>query len=206
MDNWEEAEKIGKINLLIYDAINIEKNVEILLGTKDKIESLNSKATMQFCYLENDIEIISEKIKNFGKILYNNYKYIFKQFPIDNDENKKFIISGKKQNIITKKGPNFVWTGTTCTQELQNVVQYKWNIKIKKSETKQIMVGVASIDFNIQKIDISDFAINTCEWYFYLNIIRSRISLYTVLNVYLKKNYCIYNYCYFYLYYSKFEL
>ena len=167
LDKWEEAEEKGKINLLINDCINIEKNIKELNDIKDKIASLNSKSKMQFCTQDNDIEIISKKIKNLGKVVCYNYKYILKECPEDIDNKRKFKISGEKSNIITKIGPNFIWTGTTCISELKEYCEYKWKIKILKSESKQIMIGVAPIDFNVNQLDESDFAINICGWYFY---------------------------------------
>ena len=76
MDNWKDGEKVGKLNSLINDCINIENNVEDLKNIQDRINSLNSKSTLQLCLDENDIEIISEKINNFGKILFYNYRYL----------------------------------------------------------------------------------------------------------------------------------
>ena len=167
LDNWEEGERNGKLNLLINDSINIEKNIQELQTIKDKINSLNTRSKLQFCTYNDDIEVISEKIKNLGKVVCYNHKYIFNQCPKDIDEKKKFLISGEKSNIITKTGPNFIWTGTTCLNEFKEFVEYKWKIKILKSETKQIMIGVAPNDFNIQKMDNTDFSKNICGWYFY---------------------------------------
>ena len=77
------------------------------------------------------------------------------------------MISGEKGNIISKKEPNFTWTGTTCLYEFKNLVEYKWKIRILKSTTNQIMVGVVPIDFNAEKIDYADFTLNICGWFFY---------------------------------------
>ena len=167
LDNWEEGEKNGKLNFLINDSINIEKSINELQNVKDKINSLNIKSKLQFCTQDGDMEEISEKIKNLGKVVCYNHKYIFNECPNDIIDNKKFTISGDKLNIINKTGPNFIWTGTTCKNEFKEYVEYKWKIKILKSQTNQIMIGVAPIDFNIQQMDNTDFAKNICGWYFY---------------------------------------
>ena len=73
---------------------------------------------------------ISEKINNLGKILFYNYRYIFKQCTEDINEKRSFKISGDKLNIITKTGQNFNWTGITCIQEFNEYMEYKWKIKI----------------------------------------------------------------------------
>ena len=72
----------------------------------------------------------AEKIKKLGCIIYNDYKYIFKQCPSNINSQKRFIISGENDNILSKKGPNFVWTGTTCLYEFKNLIEYKWKIRI----------------------------------------------------------------------------
>ena len=172
IDNWEEGEKNGKLNLIINDSINIENNIQELQNMKNKIDSLNSKSLLQLCINKDDIEIISDKIKNLGNILFYNYKYIFNQCPNDIDDKRKFIISGEKSNIITKKGPNFIWTGTTCLYEFKDNIEYKWKIRILNSEAKQIMIGVVPIDFDLKKMDNTDFAKNICGWYFYCSDMR----------------------------------
>ena len=110
---------------------------------------INSKSKLQFNTRDNDIEIISEKIKNLGKVVCYNSKYIFKECPDDIDDRKKFKISGEKSNIITKTGPNFVWTGTTCLSELKDYCEHRWKIKILTTKSKDIMIGVAPINFGI---------------------------------------------------------
>ena len=85
---------------------------------------------------------------------------------------KRFIISGENENILPKKEPNFVWTGTTCLYEFKNLIEYKWKIRILKSKTNQIMVGVAPIDFNAEKIDPTDFTLNLSGWFFYCYDLR----------------------------------
>ena len=166
-EEWEETENKGDLNKLINECINIEKNIEKYLQIKEKIKSLKSNSTMQFIKNEDEEEIISEKIKNFGEIFFNNYKFMFKECPNEINVKRRFSISGINDNIITKKEPYFYWTGTTCLYEFKKSVEYKWKIKILESISKQIMVGVAPSDFNIKNIDPSDFTVNMCGWFFY---------------------------------------
>ena len=167
IENWKKYEDEGNINILINGAIHIEKKVEEIKKINDKIKSISSNSTIKFIIEGDDEKIISEKIKNFGKLFYHDYKYILKKCPENINDKKKFIITGKKENKITKTGPNFVWTGTTCLSEFKNFMEYKWKIKILKSQANQVMVGVAPSDFNADKIDCNDFSLNTCGWYFY---------------------------------------
>ena len=172
LDKWEEDEKNGKLNLLINDCINIEKNIEKYKKIEEKIKLSNTNINLQFIIEENDLKIISEKIKKLGCIIYNDYKYIFKQCPSNINSQKRFIISGENDNILSKKGPNFVWTGTTCLYEFKNLIEYKWKIRILSSKTNQIMVGVAPSDFNAEKIDSNDFTLNLSGWFFYCYDLR----------------------------------
>ena len=65
-------------------------------------------------------------------------------------------------NIFTKTGSDN-WMGTICVNELEKSKEHKWKIKIlKTTQYKNIMVGVASIDFDINSSDYSN-----CGWYFY---------------------------------------
>ena len=53
--------------------------------------------------------------------------------------------------------------GTICEYELdKSIEEHKWKIKILKTQNKNIMVGVAPSDF-----DINSSEYNTCGWYFY---------------------------------------
>ena len=53
--------------------------------------------------------------------------------------------------------------GTICENELdKSIEEHKWKIKILKGTDINIMVGVASSDF-----DINSSSYNTCGWYLY---------------------------------------
>ena len=55
--------------------------------------------------------------------------------------------------------------GTICEYELdKSIEEHKWKIKILKTQYKNIMVGVAPSDF-----DINSSSYYNCGWYFYCN-------------------------------------
>ena len=55
--------------------------------------------------------------------------------------------------------------GTICEYELdKSIEEHKWKIKILKTKSKWIMVGVAPIDFDIHSSNH-----HTCGWYFFCN-------------------------------------
>ena len=100
-----------------------------------------------------------ETIKLFGKISFNKYK--FRKCPLNISDSRKYSVTGKNENIITKTGSTG-WAGIICENELEKSKEHKWKIKILKTTNKYIMVGVAPIDF-----DINSSSWNTCGWYFY---------------------------------------
>ncbi len=60
--------------------------------------------------------------------------------------------------------------GTLCEKELENDKEHKWKIKILKTKSKKISIGVAPIDF-----DINSSTDTSCGWY----IFCSKSSLYS---------------------------
>ena len=76
-----------------------------------------------------------------------------KKCPENIKTNKKYIISGEKENIVTIIGNGFEWIGILCQNEFEKLKEYRWKIKIIKTSNRNIMVGVAPIDFNINTSD-----------------------------------------------------
>ena len=150
-------------NFLINDCINIEKALDNINEIKWKIEksNLNIDTKILFKPDENGINDIVNSIKNFGEIYSDNFKYSFRQCPLNIKEERKYEITGEKKNILTNITGS--WTGTMCENELdKSIEEHKWKIKILKSQNKSIMVGVAPIDFDFNSSDY-----NTCGWYYY---------------------------------------
>ena len=58
--------------------------------------------------------------------------------------------------------------GTICEKELDKSMIHKWKIKILKTKFKNIMIGIATSDF-----DINSSIYSTCGWYF--NFYNSKI-------------------------------
>ena len=160
----EKGKKIDKewinneLNSNINDCINIENNIKDINVIKENVKKFNVNNNNEnlFGPNDNEINIFLDTIKVFGK-LYSNFK--FKKCPLNINENRKYMISGDKENIITKTGSN-EWMGTICENELEKGKEYKWKIKILKTYNKAIMVGVAPIDF-----DINSSEYNSCGWY-----------------------------------------
>ena len=104
-----------------------------------------------------------ETIKYFGKIYYNDTKYSFRECPINIKEERKFIITGDNNNIITKLGSNSYYGGTICDKELdKSIEEHRWKVKILNTKIKDIFIGVSTSDFNF---NVANY--NTCGWYLY---------------------------------------
>ena len=108
-------------------------------------------------------------MNSFGKISY--YEYRFRECPEKISEERAYLITGKNKNIFTKTGKDSNWAGTICEYELdKSIEEHKWKIKILKIKSKNISIGVASIDFDIHSSNDTN-----CGWYLYC----SNLSLFS---------------------------
>ena len=154
-------ENNNKLNSLINDCINIEKNIKYINDLNECMKKCRAmNVNVKFIPEENDINNFLENIKNFGKIIFNNYK--FKKCPEKISQNRKYIISEDEENIITKTGTNCEWMGTICENQLDKLKEYIWKIKVLETDNYEIMIGVANSDF-----DIMTSLYSNCGWYYY---------------------------------------
>ena len=160
-NKWDENE----LNSLINDCINIENNIKSIKVIKDKEHKTKSNnITIKFEPDDEGINTFLKQIKLFGKLKINNSNnyFSFKECPINIKEDRKYVITGEKRNIITKTGKDGICMGTICENELEKDKEHSWIIKILKTKNYQIDVGVAPIDF-----DINSSKYSNCGWYFY---------------------------------------
>ena len=164
LDKNENIEELwndnNKLSFVINECINIENNVKDINKINYYIiKSKNNFDTLKCNLEEDEITQIIDTINKFGKIYFK--KFQFKKCPNDINENRKYILTGKNDNIITKTGPQ-TWMGTICRDALEKSKVHRWKIKILKTHSnRQIMVGVAPIDFNIYTSSY-----DTCGWYY----------------------------------------
>ena len=165
---WDEKNLYSYIN----DCINIENNIKIVNNINDKINknNINNKIKFKFIPKENQLDSITKTIKSFGNIYYNEFS--FKECPLNIAEKRKYLISGNNKNIVTKTGPNG-WMGTICENELdKSIEEHKWKIKFLKTKNKDIMIGLAPIDFDICSSNFDKYG-----WYLWCD--NSPPSLYS---------------------------
>ena len=162
-DQWNN----NKLNSLKNDYLDIENNIKTINIINENIKKFNSNSQkIKFNPDENKINEFLESIKKFGNI-YSNSKYNFKKCPLNIKENRKFSISGDKDNIFTKTGnDNDIYTGTISEYRLdQSIEEHKWKIKILKTKYYYILIGVATIDFDF---NIASYEANkNFGWYYF---------------------------------------
>ena len=168
---FSEKLKTSKLNSIINDCINLENNIKEINFINENIgKAKTNKLEIKFTPENDDLNKFLDEIKKFGKIqnIRNeineinelNIIYKFKECPLQIKKKRKYSLSGKNNNILTKIGSNF-WMGAICENVLKNPIEYKWKIKILKSSPfKNIMIGVSPIDININK-----FSYKTSGWY-----------------------------------------
>ena len=162
-NEWNDEKKLSS---LINNCIFIEDNIKTIKLINENIEKNKNSIDSNITFLPENEEIninLIKEIKEFGKIIVNNSHFKFKKCPLNISEHKKYIVSGEKQNIITKTGiDGFYYGGIICENYLKNNQIHKWKLKILKTNEYNIMVGVAPIDF-----DINSSKYDNCGWYFY---------------------------------------
>ena len=162
-NNWNN----NKLNLSIYNCINIEKYINDIDIIENEVKKYNLKNNLEikFSPEENEINSFINKIKNFGRIYRN--KYSFKKCPININEKRKFEISGDKDNIFTKTGSNN-YTGTISEHPLNPLIEkHIWKIKILKTKDYYIMIGIATSDFDFNRASYETN--NNFGWYYWCN-------------------------------------
>ena len=150
----------NKLNSLINMCINVENNINEINIINENIKKCNTNKKFNISFKPNETGINSfiEKVKIFGRIS-NNFTFI--KCPKEANEAHNYIVSGDNNNISTFNG-NDTWVIIICEEILEKSKEYKWKIKILKTQSRCIMIGVAPIDFDINNSNWS-----TCGWYFY---------------------------------------
>ena len=129
---WNENQIYSYVN----DCINIENNIKIINIINENINKKNktNRNNINFSPNEDSLQYFLDKFKSFGNLI--EYKYSFRECPNNMKENRKYIVTGKYKNILTKIG-NDESMGTICENELdKSIEEHKWKIKIIKSDDK----------------------------------------------------------------------
>ena len=155
---WDKNDLYSNIN----DCINIENNIKKINIINESIKKCktDNKIKFEFSPKEESLNNFIKSISSLGKVHISNYTFRQPQPNLDND--KSYTLSGDDNNIITKTSPDSIM-GVLCENELDVLIEeHKWKIKIIKSATKNIMVGIAPSDF-----DTNTSRYDNCGWYYY---------------------------------------
>ena len=74
------------------------------------------------------------------------YTYEFAKCPLEALEDEKYLLSGDMENIVTKPGKGKKWIRILSKNVLDEKKEYIWKIKILKTNSNNIMVGVAQFE------------------------------------------------------------
>ena len=126
-DSLNKGKKIEKewdnenLNLLIYNCINIESNIEIIKYLNENIKRFNSIKNNKILFnpKEDNIKDFLGTIKKFGEISNISYKYKFRKCPKKVSESRKYVITGENENVLIKTSSENNWMGTICENELE---------------------------------------------------------------------------------------
>ena len=139
-NNWNN----DKLNSSINDCVNIENNIEQINTINNNVKRCNLIVNLKINFYPNEDKEINEsleKIKRYGNIYYNNFR--FKKYEDDIKKDDEYEISGEIGNILTKTGIDKKWLNILCENKLEKDMEYTWKIKILKSQYNHIMVGIA---------------------------------------------------------------
>ena len=123
----------------------------------------NINNIIEFYPKEDSLNKFISAINTFGSIKCNSKPYRFRECPKNINKYRKYTLSGENNNILIKTGEGGSYMGTICEDELdKSIDEHRWKIKILKTLEKNILIGVAPIDF-----DICSSECNTCGWYLF---------------------------------------
>ena len=132
---------ISNLNYFLNCCSDIEQNIIKIKKDNQSLQNCISSKIYKIDYTPNDsdLQLILEKVKNLGKVFY---EYEFEPCKNIINEMPEYILSGERDNIITKiSGQN--WIRILSKNTLEPEKEYNFKIKIIKSRSRQIMIGIA---------------------------------------------------------------
>ena len=162
LDNeWNDDNQLSK---LINDSIDIENNIKNIDIINQSVININNEnnTNIRFIPEEDDkVNLLLDTIKMFGQISNTNNNFKFKKCPINIQENRYDFVN-ENDNIIIKTGKTDKFIVAICEKELEKNKIHKWKIKIIKSKSNSINIGVSPID-----IDINSLSPFSYGWFLY---------------------------------------
>ena len=151
---------VENLNYFLNCCANIEANINKIKTDNDSLQKWVSSKIYKIEYSPKDFELneLIEKIKTIGDIYY---EFEFEPCKNKINDTPDYILSGEKENIITKLSKQSL-IRVLSKNILEQNKEYNYKIKIIKSKSKRIMVGIAQIiPENIDKDFIYNIKTNT---------------------------------------------
>ena len=137
---------IENLNYYLNCCSNIEENINKIINENKSLQNWVSSKIYKIDFSPKEFELndLLEKIKSFGDIYYEfEYQPCQNKLDMFNDM-PEYVLSGEKENIITKFSKQN-WIRILSKNILETQMEYNFKIRIIKSKSKQIMVGIAQI-------------------------------------------------------------
>ena len=150
-DLLKEFENNNDNNLinLINDCVKIEKNINEIKSIEEYYQKYlqNKSKKIDLKFKEDEINFLMN-IKNLGNICTNVFFYKLENNFIEFNHNRKYLITGEKDNIAKKIIEDSRFTLIKTEHNLEPGKIYKWKISILNSKSKIIMVGISQGETN----------------------------------------------------------
>ena len=151
--------------------MNIEYNINEIKRINDNINKFNyNDSKIKYNTEEKEVDKLFKIIKKYG-FLYFSSKFKFNECPNNIEDHRKYIVSGDNGNKVIKLNefisihPLFRknnWIGIMFNNILEKDREYRWKVKILKTQDFNIMIGVSP-----NNCDIKDFKYKDCGWYLF---------------------------------------
>ena len=142
-----EWNKKDKLISLINDCINIENNMKEIKIINEIINKSNNTINTKIKLITEEDNKFLESLKKYCRIsIFNHHIYKFIECDNNINDSRKYKVEGECKNIITKIGQDEKFICARCENILEKGKEYKWKIKILKTKSGTINIGVAQID------------------------------------------------------------
>ena len=147
-----------KFNYYLNCCSSINKSINTIKKENESLQNLLNSKIYKIDYYPKEIEVkeILEKIKSFGNVFY---EFEFESCKNNLDEIPEYVLNGEKENIITKISKEN-WIRILSKNILEEQKEYNFKIKIIKSNSKKIMIGIAQITPDFLDTDYFKVSLN----------------------------------------------
>ena len=174
---------IENLNYFLNCCSNLENKISKIKKDNESLQKCVSSKIYRVDYSLKEYEQnqILEKIKTLGDVYY---EFEFEKPLKDKNEEVEYILEGEKENIITKVSKQQNWIRILSKNILNEPKEYYFTIKILKTKSKNIMIGIAqTVPQILNKDFLSVFkSLQNQKNPLNKNTLRKRSLMVTILN------------------------